>query len=229
MTHVIRDVASDVDAIVQLGDFGWFPDTSWGIEFIAAIATQAKRRRVHVHFIDGNHEDFGDLFFMKEVPEEADDVTPEGFIRLRSHLNYIPRGTRWEWDGVSFLALGGAYSIDKDGRIEGRSWWPQEDITDDDVRRCGADPVEVMLTHEAPMGALDTPSFESVPMKAHARASEANRIKIRNVMNDCRPRLLVHAHHHHRYETVVGLTRVIGLAGECDNALYRFDTDDLRS
>lgn len=231
MRHVIRDVAppAQVDAIVQLGDFGWFPNTAWGPPYIAEVASAAKRAAIPLHFIDGNHEDFDDLFFMKEVLEEVEDMTPEGFIRLRQFLNYIPRGTRWEWDAATFLALGGAYSIDRDARIEGESWWPSENISDEDFERCGTDPVDVMLTHEAPMGALEVGTFPDPYMKSHARASEANQIKIRYVMEACRPRLLVHAHHHRRYETTIADTRVVGLAGESDRALLFFDTEELRA
>lgn len=48
-------------------------------------------------------------------------------------------------------SLGGATSVDKAQREQGVNWWPDEDITDEQVAEAIAGgSAELMLTHESP-------------------------------------------------------------------------------
>lgn len=56
-----------------------------------------------------------------------------------------------EWAGVRFLGLGGAFSVDRNARKVGRSFWFEETITDEEVELAcenGKDGVDVMLAHD---------------------------------------------------------------------------------
>lgn len=82
-----------------------------------------------IHFIRGNHDD----------PSAC-----------RKQPNYIPDGT-YE-DGVMFI--GGAYSIDHAWRIEGVSWWRDEELSMNELQDMIDIYLElkprVMITHEIP-------------------------------------------------------------------------------
>jgi hypothetical protein len=63
-----------------------------------------------VLFIAGNHDKISLL--------EKTCGLIDGFYQVRPNIWFSPNGTQWEFEGKSFLALGGAYSIDKKVRLE---------------------------------------------------------------------------------------------------------------
>ena len=76
-------------------------------------------------FIDGNHENFDRLY---KLPCEERYGGPVGVVRP-SVLHLRQRGHVYTIAGKRFWCFGGATSIDKAYRTEGRSWWPQEEPT----------------------------------------------------------------------------------------------------
>ena len=104
-------------------------------------------------FVDGNHENFDRL----ESDEFEMGQWAGGAVRyIRPHVIQLLRGEIYEIDGITFLAFGGARSVDASNRREGYDWWPREmpDDTEranclDNLSRYG-DCVDVILTHEAP-------------------------------------------------------------------------------
>ena len=81
-----------------------------------------------VLFIDGNHENF-DLLNKFPIIE----YNGAKCHRLTSNVFHILRGEIINLNGLSFLCIGGATSIDKYHRIEGISWWEEENISDKDI------------------------------------------------------------------------------------------------
>ena len=77
-------------------------------------------------FIDGNHENFDRLY--SEYPCEERYGGPVGVVRS-SVLHLRQRGHVYTIAGKRFWCFGGATSIDKVYRTEGRSWWPKEEPT----------------------------------------------------------------------------------------------------
>lgn len=55
--------------------------------------------------------------------------------KITDSIYYEIRGEIYNLNGKICLSLGGAESMDKEFRTEGITWWPQEQITEDDVRR----------------------------------------------------------------------------------------------
>lgn len=193
-------VDNDCPTIFQVGDFGWW--THVEPAYPAAVNKMLGDKGLQGFFIDGNHENFDDLWNWPA----GDD----GFVPIGDALKYVPRGHVWEWDGVRFLALGGAYSIDRAHRTLGHSWWEQELIRREDVLKClDAGPADVMLTHDAPMFPVGLPGT----YKADA-LSRANREAVAAVVESARPRLLIHGHYHHRHTAFYQDTRIEGLG--CD-------------
>jgi calcineurin-like phosphoesterase family protein len=106
-----RDVGAR--AVFVLGDFGIW-DHHDGGKFTDMVSKLANRYEIPVLFLPGNHDNY-DLLFEWEAEKPR---TADGFYEIKPGLFYSPRGHRWTWSGVSFLSLGGAYSVDKDWRYE---------------------------------------------------------------------------------------------------------------
>lgn len=142
-----------VQHIVQLGDFGFWHGR-FGAAFLDALDDTLIRHGQILWFVDGNHEDF-DLLL--DIPVDA----ATGVRPIRDRIAHLPRGFRWQWAGRTWMALGGATSLDRPARRHVRSWWPQEEITDEDVRRAVAPGgVDVMVAHDCPSG-IDVPRTPS--------------------------------------------------------------------
>ncbi len=189
--------------IVQVGDFGFWPHVE---PFHERVDRLAARAGLDFLWLDGNHENFDALERLVDV--DADAPQPMG-----ERLWYLPRASTWEWAGCRFMALGGAYSIDKAHRVEGHSWWSQELLTREQVSRAlDRGPVDVLLTHDAPDGVVPivTSSYKGDEI------SRGNRRAISAVREAVQPALLVHGHYHHRYTATIDRTLVEGLGRDGD-------------
>lgn len=126
--------------------------------------------------------------------------------QITPHIRHIRRGERWVWEGVTFLGLGGAHSVDRPARRPGVEWWPQETIGFQDVERAlEGGPVDVMLTHDCPTG-VRIPGIEGNPYGFHPveiALSDEHRDLLRGVVDELRPGLLVHGHYHACYSDVL--------------------------
>jgi Icc-related predicted phosphoesterase len=214
------------DLIIQVGDFGYWPHLPSGKAFMTFVEETCAKYGVTLWWLDGNHENHDLLEVL--VDEHGYDAP----IELSPHVIYLPRSCRWTWDDVSFMALGGAYSIDKARRTPHVSWWPGETITAGDVERAIAGgPVDVLLTHDAPLGVTPWAERASIDRRKDLwPESKANREALTAVFDAVKPSLLVHGHYHRRYTDHIGETRIEGLAADGDpGSAIVLDTDELKS
>jgi Calcineurin-like phosphoesterase len=178
--------------IIQLGDWGFI----WpGHSQLAALSSILVKRRVTMRFVDGNHDDHPSLRAHK--PRRA-----RGAVRLARNVLYQPRGSVHEdEDGTRFLFLGGAPSIDRDGRIEGESWWPEETITDAefDLAMSADGPIHVLVTHDAPSF---PPGFSDKGSPRYQYAQDLSMDRIDALIRRHRPQRHVHGHWHCRYDRI---------------------------
>lgn len=211
-SKAIREMAADgIDTIVQVGDFGWWPHSS----FAGEVAHLADQLNVNVVFLDGNHEHHTDLrrWAYQADPGYEDELRP---VCLFPSLWYLPRGVSWEWNGVKFRALGGAVSIDKYGRVPGVSWFDTEDPSHEEVlRTITAGPADVLLLHDRPEVGFDVPGLRGVPPELESAAT-ATRYQLTEVINSIEPKLVVHGHWHYRYSHTADDVRIEGL--DCDGS-----------
>lgn len=122
--------------IIQLGDFGFWrraQQSDGTPPFLMADS----------YIIDGNHEEFPMLAGKNTVTE----------IWPKAH--YVPRGTILTLAGKRIGFLGGGDSIDRDMRIRGMNWWPEEAIKAEDVDRLlhnakQVGGVDILCTHVPP-------------------------------------------------------------------------------
>lgn len=197
-------VEQECDGIVQLGDFGFWPGDG-GVTFLDMVEESCADQDLHLWALDGNHDWHP---WILEQPVNPDT----GFRDVREHVHHIPRGHHWRWNGVRFVGLGGAYSIDRAYRTKYVSWWPEELITQAEANlAAAAGPVDVMLSHDVPNGVdplCGGTYFDN--------AADGNRKLLRDVAEATRPSLLLHGHWHNRYTEPLHLdngwtTHVVGL------------------
>lgn len=204
--------ASDngADVILHLGDFGyWFTP-----RYLDGLNEVLRELNIPLLFVDGNHENFDVLYGEYSIGDN-------GLRQLRDFIWHIPRGFRWTWDGVQFLGVGGAHSIDRPYRTLGQSWWHQEQISDVDVETAIAGgPADVLLSHDCPSGVEIPGIVENSrmwnPVELHT--SKLHQVQLRRIVDVVQPKLMWHGHFHTRYQTSVDLgygpVTVTGL--DCD-------------
>lgn len=72
-------------------------------------------------FVDGNHENHPQLNSYLVEEWKGGKVH-----KLRPHVYHLMRGQVYIIDGVKVFTMGGASSHDKEYRMEGVDWWPEE-------------------------------------------------------------------------------------------------------
>jgi hypothetical protein len=164
-TYLIGDTHGDLEAfnllfkiydpydafVIELGDFGfiWGNDTNYNLNVLQG---RFAKRNCILLFIDGNHENFDLLERYPIISWNG------GWVRkLRENIYHLMRGQVFTINGKKFFTMGGGYSIDKESRRRGITWWPQEDIGFLDMEAANHnlaannDTVDYVLTHSAPM------------------------------------------------------------------------------
>lgn len=135
------------DIIFQLGDFGIYP-TLFPEDLCGKLFD------IPIYFIDGNHEEFRYLKKLCENGLKHNDGTYE----IYPNIFYVPRGTVLKFGKEIIGCIGGANSIDKYYRKEGYDWFPEEEITDQDVenaiKKFKEENITMMFTH--------TPSYNII-------------------------------------------------------------------
>jgi hypothetical protein len=218
-------VRARADRIIQLGDFGFWPRHPDGRRFLTIVTAGVTRSGIPVDFLDGNHEDHASLRRRAAAPYE-----------VAAGVRHLPRGSRFAYDGVRFLALGGAHSIDRPLRKVGVNWFAEEtlDLADLERAESGA-PVDVLLAHDTFAG-YDLPGtlpVDDLPpwLARELTASRAHRTLVREIVDAVQPELVVHGHYHSRYRARVALgAHVVQVEGlDCDGtagALLALDIAD---
>lgn len=232
-----RDI--EADALFVLGDFGIW-DHHDGGSFTDHVSRFTERYEVPVFFLPGNHDNY-DLLFQWEAEKPR---TADGFYEIKPNLYYSPRGHRWTWSGVSFLSLGGAYSVDKEWRViqDGvdlaqvrsmkqrglslnvaetylfehgqKRWWHQEEISEQEMR-------DAMKGGPVDVMLAHDKPRDAKPGWNRKDLEECwpNQIKLQTVLDAVDPSLYVHGHLHHPYQDLLDLTDIHGL--DCDPAASR--------
>lgn len=205
------------DAVFQVGDFGYWEHKAEGVEFINQVAGYAWDLALPLYFLDGNHDKTSLLL------EKYQERDVEGFIQLRDYLFYAPRGHRWTWGHRKFIALGGAYSVDKAWRLDleyknhlklqkrnvyrapsnqlstdtsGTLWFPEEQMTDNDmdtILLTDSSPVDVIVAHDKPRAA--NPGWN----RKDYLECYPNQDRLQKAVRALQPSLFVHGHLHYRY------------------------------
>jgi len=198
----------EADLIIQLGDFGYWEHTSNGHWFLAKVNKMALNVKIPFYWIDGNHENHTLLRKKYGNDSTSDSEFFDGKFYhselwpIRSNVFYMPRGSIHSINGHNFMAFGGSYSIDKSSRTEGRSWWPEEMPTIQDLDKAIETyknfdgPINTLLSHDAP---YEADMYKLLSESAHARVindAEHVRKTISNLIYKIYPDTIYHGHYH---------------------------------
>lgn len=133
------------DILLVCGDFGFIWNNSTAEQ---KLLRRISRQKYTIAFLDGRHENF-DL--LSAYPTEAWQGGQAQILNDR--LVHLLRGEIYEIEGKSFFTFGGGESDDRDFRILGKSWWPEEMPTEAEMRHGLAklaardNQVDYILTH----------------------------------------------------------------------------------
>lgn len=183
--RALPTLAPDVTTILQLGD--WWMDPAALDEAFAGSGINA------IYVTLGNHEPWGQI-----TPLLGDTA-----VRVSNTTWLLSRPARLRIGGRSVLSLGGATSVDKALRTNGVNWWPDEEITDQQVfKAISGGPADVMLTHDSPARTPVRAVREVLRTNAMRLPSDAlesaaaSRAQVSEVWNVAYPELLMHGHMH---------------------------------
>jgi predicted phosphodiesterase len=138
------------DYVIVAGDFGLIfytretPEECWWRNWL-------NERPWTTLFIDGNHENHPTL---NELPREEKFGGVVG--KVSDSIYHLRRGEIYEIDGKKILTFGGANSIDKNQRVQGISWWPEEIPSYKDMEHCISSmekhdySVDLIIAHTCP-------------------------------------------------------------------------------
>lgn len=206
---------SHADIIIQVGDFGygWAFNENREDVYLLRLDELLEEAGAEALWLDGNHENFSQLATVGAFPNRTEPT------RTSRHTTYLPRGFVWEWSGIRCMSLGGAYSIDKPYRKSYISWWPEEELTDEDVSRAMlAGHVDVLFAHDA-IAEVQVPGLPGlVEADPYRELCAPNRARVSKVARSTGCETFVHGHLHVAYNDYQGLApEVIGLNNE-DNS-----------
>lgn len=197
MTRAINAaVARNVTHMIVLGDFGFWT-ASHSVGFLDQTNKKLADYNITLYWVDGNHEDHLALL---DLP-----MAPDGTRPIRSNIFHLPRGFRWMWGGVRFLAFGGAYSVDRDWRKLGVSYFKEETATPEQVAAAVADGVtDILIMHDSPAGVpndiTDIPANQqhgvSLFGQHNIENATAHRELLRPLLTETKPSIILHGHYH---------------------------------
>lgn len=202
--------------IYQVGDFGYWEHTENGRQFLDDVNSLCVSNGLEIVFIQGNHDK------VSLIPANYGNI--DGFYRVRSSIWFAPNGLVWSLNSgkTNFIALGGAYSVDKQWRLgqEKRDaqkmlrmnaelgysyieyvtretlWFPEEEMTDSEMDKIlgnVTERIDIILSHDVPFGA-------NVPISLLPIAEcEPNQRRLQKAVKTLKPKLLIHGHLHVNY------------------------------
>lgn len=196
--RMINEVPN-LEAIFQVGDFGLFPGRDTESKRLHRVDRALAEAGVPMFVTPGNHEDWNWIDSWSH--QDRMTLLPGGF----TNIFILPRVLKFTVGEKTVLSVSGANSIDFKYRVPNRTWWLQEQISDEMVEQASLyGKVDVLLCHDAPYNPT-TPAVEyilknnpggwSYSERTYAEASSHQLSKIANAVA---PSLIVHGHMHVR-------------------------------
>lgn len=195
--------------LLHVGDLGIWPQ----LNFLTWLHKKLEESGTYLIAVPGNHEDWD---FLASLPKN-----PDGFLVVTERILVAPKGLTWTMGGLNgvrpltFMGLGGAVSVDKKHRREGVDWFPSEVISKQELQEAlengrellskEKEGLDVLLSHDAPTGLL-IPTIDNNPAgsawieREILAEAQAHRGLLDLVVEDLKPKLLIHGHYHVFYK-----------------------------
>lgn len=185
-----REIIREHKNTIQVGDMGvgfyrWpHGEASQNPPYDAMVASNAM-------FIRGNHDN----------PHTC-----------KAHTQWIADGLVWSTEkGNSVMFIGGGLSIDKAFRVEGYSWWADEELSTQAMMTITdiylTEKPDVMVTHECPAVHVDRLH------DSHHRLDNSKTTQwFQSLWAQHQPKLWIHGHHHISAENDINGTKFVCLA-----------------
>lgn len=189
-----------IQKILQVGDFGAWTHYFDGQVFLDEIQEAAKKAKLTVHAIGGNHENWDHWeWYVNNLP------LSHRWAMVRSRIALAPKVHHWKWNNKQFVSAGGAVSVDREWRLQNEAgrgsgprtlYWPNEELTEADVHKIemlGIKP-DYLITHDC---------SNNTPFRMRLKNdpdSERHRRRIDRVLKATRPDLHFHGHMHTKYD-----------------------------
>lgn len=205
---------------IQLGDFGLMGNIE---EYLSEVNSALLEADMILFVVPGNHEDhdYLDDDLMFEILESGIRRVKLGH-KVDSRIYILPRGFVWKQAGSKMLALGGAASIDWDGRTPGVSWWPQEVITEAEADRIigeNHEDVMAMFSHDAPKDVMALAQVaaqsDHIWGRENIEYAESSRKELDRVFRSVKPKTEFHGHWHTKVDEFGEF-----LEGDCDSDVF---------
>ncbi len=146
------------DYLIILGDSGICWDDGYQDSRVRQIF---KDLPVTTLFIDGNHDNHE---LLNEYPVT---IWNGGKVHeIEADIIHLMRGQIYEIEGKTFFTFGGAMSTDRDDRVEGISWWPEELPSREEIYEAKRNlenvdyQVDYVLTHTGPSDILEQMGYQ---------------------------------------------------------------------
>jgi hypothetical protein len=219
------------DIILQLGDFGYWPNDRQGYSFLRKVEKRLVLRGLNLWWVDGNHENFDQL---KRLPLQPDRTQwlRDAMGQFSPVMRHLPRGYRWTWENSTWVAVGGATSVDRQYRTPMVDWFPAEELTDEQAGAIIADgPADVVAAHDTiwnPTSWLGLRMDQTLPPWRRPPewpvsalvASDTHQRRLRRVVEGVGAQRVFHGHHHIRCSSVLeaphGPVSIEGLGMDSD-------------
>jgi Icc-related predicted phosphoesterase len=212
-----------IQHVMVVGDFGLWTHMADGQLFLDEVQEAARINNLSVYAIGGNHENWDHWnWIVDNFP------TGKGFAMARSRVLLAPKAHRWTWAGKEFIGAGGAVSVDREHRLAQERggdyfnkewgmmvnmpkkgsgprtrWWPNEQLTDEDVALIETwGKADYLFSHDC----SNVTEFKS-RLKPDID-SQVHRNRIDKVLASVQPKMHFHGHMHEQYDWVN--TRVHG-------------------
>lgn len=137
------------DYIIICGDCGLVWDI-YSYKTIRWWNNWFKEKGVTLLFIDGNHENH-DMLNDMDVINKFDGKVH----KINSHIYHLMRGEVYNIEGKTIFCMGGAKSVDREYRVNGKTWWSDELPSQQEYNNAyeniyKTNHIDYIITHTAP-------------------------------------------------------------------------------